>query len=196
MKLCVFQGTFNPVHNAHIRAAEYVIEKLHYDKILFIPAFKPPHKDYNERFSIHRLNMVKLAVRANPHFAVSDIEFQRQTKSYTYLTICELYNQLSIEGKIKFIIGTDAFKNIESWYKTDELKKLVDFIVFIRENGFNTREFDNLREKGYSFEFMPLDFEDISSTEVRERIKSGKSVKGLIPPEVEEYIEENELYKT
>ncbi len=196
MKLCVFQGTFNPIHNAHIRAAEYIIEKLHYDKILFIPAFKPPHKDYDEKYSLHRLNMVKLAVRAHPNFSVSDIEFQRQTKSYTYLTVCELYKQYDIEGKIRFIIGTDAFKNIESWYKTDDLKKLVDFIVFIRENDFDPKEFDNLRDKGYSFELMPLDFEDISSTEVRERIKSGKSVKGLIPPEVEEYIEKNELYKT
>lgn len=195
MKLCVFQGTFNPIHNAHLGAAEYIIEKFKYDKILFIPAFKPPHKDYDENLSIHRLNMVKLAVSRNTHFLVSDIEFNRQGKSYTYLTICELYKIYNIDGKIKFIIGTDAFKNIESWYKPDELKTLVDFMVFIRENDFNPKEFERLKELGYCFEFMPMEFNDISSTEIRERVKRGQSVAGLVPPEVEEYIRKYELYK-
>lgn len=195
MKLCVFQGTFNPIHNAHLGAAKYIIEKLHYDKVIFIPAFRPPHKDYKENYSIHRLNMVKLALEGNPHFIVSDIEFKRCDTSYTYMTICELYKSFAVEGKIKFIIGTDAFKRIESWYNADELKKLVDFIVFIRENNFNPEEFINLKEKGYSFEFMPMEFNDISSTEIRERIKDGRSVTGLVPEKVEEYIKENELYK-
>lgn len=195
MKLCVFQGTFNPIHNAHLGAAKYIIEKLHYDKVIFIPAFRPPHKDYKESYSIHRLNMVKLAVEGNSHFIVSDIEFKRCDTSYTYTTICELHNTFSVDGKIKFIIGTDAFKRIETWYKADELKKLVDFIVFIRENNFNPEEFRNLKEKGYSFEFMPMEFNDISSTEIRERIKAGRSVTGLVPEKVEEYIKENELYK-
>ena len=195
MKLCVFQGTFNPIHNAHLGVAEYLVKNLKLDKIIFIPAFKPPHKNYDEKFSIHRFNMVKLAVKSNPNFLVSDIEFLRQGKSYTYLTICELYKKYEIEGKIQFIIGTDAFKNITSWYKAEELKKLIDFIVFIRENNFSPKDFEYLKKEGYNFEFMPMKFNNISSTEIRNLIKQGKSIKGLVPDNVEEYIKENELYK-
>lgn len=195
MKLCVFQGTFNPIHNAHLRAAQFIIDTLHYDKILFIPAFKPPHKNCDENFSIHRLNMVKLAVSDNPNFLLSDIEFELKGKSYTYLTLRELYNRFEIEGKIKFIIGTDAFRHIESWYETDKLKNVVDFIVFIRENNFDKNDFEYLRNKGYNFEFMPMEFNDISSTEIRSKLKQNEPLRGLVPLKVEEYIQENELYK-
>ena len=124
MKLCVFQGTFNPIHNAHLRVAKYVLNKYDFDKLLFIPAYKPPHKKYDDNMSIHRLNMVKLAIEDehNSKIEVSDIEYKREGKSYTYLTICELYKKYEIEGKINFIIGTDAFKDIENWYEADKLK--------------------------------------------------------------------------
>lgn len=195
MKLCVFQGTFNPVHNAHLKAAKFIADTLHYDKILFIPAYNPPHKDTDEEFAAHRLNMVKLAVEDIPQFSASDIEFELKGKSYTYLTILELYKRFDIEGKIKFIIGTDAFRNIESWYETDKLKQIVDFIVFIRENNFDKKDFERLKQKGYNFEFMPMEFNDISSTEIRERIANNQPLKGLVPEKVEEYINKNELYK-
>lgn len=195
MRLCVFQGTFNPVHNAHIKAAKYAHDKAGFEKILFIPAANPPHKEVNPELSQHRLNMVKAAIEDYPEFEVSDIEYKLNGKSYTYNTICELYKKYDIDGKINFLIGTDAFRNIESWYKTDELKKLVDFIVFIRENNFGENDFEYLRAKGYNFEFMPLDFLDISSTEIRERIKNNQDVNHLIDKKTEEYIKENGLYK-
>lgn len=195
MKLCVFQGTFNPIHNAHLRAAQFIVDTFDYDKILFIPAFNPPHKDTGKEFSTHRLNMVKLAVSDSPQFLASDIEFELKGKSYTYLTILELYKRFDIEGRIKFIIGTDAFRNIESWYEAEKLKQIVDFIVFIRENNFDKKDFDRLREKGYNFELMPMEFNDISSTEIRKRIANNQSLKELVPQKVEEYIKKNELYK-
>ncbi len=198
MKLCVFQGTFNPIHNAHLRVAKYVLNKYNFDKLLFIPAYKPPHKNYDDNMSMHRLNMVKLAVEDehNSKIEVSDIEYKREGKSYTYLTICELYKQYEIEGKINFIIGTDAFKDIESWYETDKLKKLVKFTVFIRENDFSSLGYNYLRDKGYDFIFDELTFEDISSTELREKIKNGQNIDGLINNSVKEYIKRNGLYKT
>lgn len=195
MKLCVFQGTFNPIHNAHIQVAEYAYKNLDVDKILFIPAAKPPHKEYNPEMSVHRLNMVKLAVHDYPEFEVSDIEYKLEGKSYTYNTICELYKKYDIEGRIKFLIGTDAFQYIESWYRADELKELLDFRVFIREDDFEEKRFEYLREKGYVFEFMPLEFLDISSTEIRTRLKQYLPLKDLIDTKVEEYIRKNELYK-
>ena len=198
MKLCVFQGTFNPIHNAHLRVAKYVLNKYNFDKLLFIPAYNPPHKNYDDNMSMHRLNMVKLAVEDehNSKIEVSDIEYKREGKSYTYLTICELYKKYEIDGKINFIIGTDAFKDIESWYEADKLKKLVKFTVFIRENDFSSLEYNYLKDKGYDFIFNELSFEDISSTDLREKIKNGQNIDDLINNSVKEYIAKNGLYKT
>jgi len=195
MKVCVFQGTFNPVHNAHIQVAEFAQKTIGCEKIVFIPAFNPPHKETDNECAFDRLNMVKLATEDYSNFEVSDIEYRRRGKSYTYLTICEIYERFTVDGKVKFLIGTDAFEKIESWYETDKLKNLVDFVVFIRENNFERRRFEKLRKNGYNFEFMPLEFLDISSTEIRNRIKNDKSIKGLVSPKVEEYIKQNELYK-
>ena len=193
MKLCIFSGTFNPIHTVHLKMAEYVLKNFGFDKILFIPAFKPPHKNYTPDMCIHRYNMVKLAIQNNSSFEISNIEFKRENKSYTYDTITELYKQADIDGKINLIIGTDAFKQIETWYKTEQLKNIVDFIVFIRQN--EKVELKDLKNKGYNFRFAPMEFMDISSTEIRNRIADGKSIKGLVTKEVEDYIKENGLYK-
>lgn len=193
MKLCIFAGTFNPIHNAHLMMAQYAVDNFGFDKILFIPAFKPPHKDYDNNLSEHRFNMVKLAIENNSHFEISDIEFQRESKSYTYLTILELYKLYNVDGKINMLIGTDAFEKIESWYETDKLKELVDFIVFVREN--EKVNFDKLKEKGYNFKFTQMPFCDISSTEIRQKIKTNQSIQNLVKKEVKEYIEKNGLYK-
>lgn len=192
MKLCIFSGTFNPIHNAHLKMAQYAVDNFGFDKILFIPAYKPPHKDYSSDMCIHRYNMVKLAIQDNPHYEISDIEFKSEGKSYSYLTALELYKKYDVDGKINFLIGTDAFEKIESWYEADKFKKLIDFIVFIREN--EPVNLDYLKEKGYNFKFAQMDFCDISSTELRQRIADNKPVDGLISREVEDYIKENGLY--
>lgn len=197
MKLCVFQGTFNPLHKAHLRIADYAIKKYEFDKLLFIPAYKPPHKAYEKFNSIHRLNMVKLALSgiSNSKMEVSDIEYKREDKSYTYITVKNLYDIYNIDDKIYFLIGTDAFKNIESWYEADKLKKLVTFIVFKRENNCNFADFDYLKTKGYDFICEDLPFDDISSTELRKRIMNNKSYDDFVSKNVKEYIEKNGLYK-
>ena len=193
MKLCIFSGTFNPIHNAHLKMAEYVLSHYGFDKIIFIPAYKPPHKDYDTSMCTHRFNMVKLAIQDNPHFEISDIEYKNEGKSYSYLTALELYKKYNVDGKIRFIIGTDAFKQIENWYETDKFKKLVDFIVFVREN--ETVNLDWLKAKDYSFEIARMPFTDISSTHIRERIAQGISINDLVTNNVEEYIYKNGLYQ-
>lgn len=195
MRLCVFQGTFNPIHNAHLRVAEDVISHFDFDKLLFIPAFNPPHKSADLDFSFHRLEMVKLAVKGNQKVEVSDIEFKRDGKSYTYLTIKELYNLYEIDGKIHFIIGTDAFEKIETWYEVDKLKELVKFIVFVREDKFEISRYDYLKDKGFDFEFQKLTYQDISSTEIRETLEKGEDIGCYVAQEVKEYILKNGLYK-
>jgi len=195
MELWLFQGTFNPIHNAHLRVAEYIAENFGANKIIFIPAYIPPHKDSQTSLAEHRLKMTELAVKDNPYFNVSDIEFQLGGKSYTYRTICELRKRYNLDEKINFIIGTDAFKNIEKWYEADKLKKLVKFRVFPRDKEVNKQDYEYLREKGYDFEFVPLEFEDISSTELREAVKLNKNLDRYVPKIIEDYIKENGLYK-
>ncbi|MGN0031063.1 MAG: nicotinate-nucleotide adenylyltransferase [Candidatus Gastranaerophilaceae bacterium] len=195
MKLCVFQGTFNPIHNAHLRVAEYVLEHYNFDKILFIPAYNPPHKTSEPNMREHRFKIVELAIKNNPKFEISDIEYQRKGKSYTYDTICELYKNYKIDEKIHFIIGTDAFDKIETWYKFNELKKLVKFIVFIRDENFDKSRYNYLKDMDVDFECQTLEYLDISSTELRKRIAEHKNIDLLIPQEEKEYIIKNELYK-
>lgn len=199
MKLCLFQGTFNPIHNAHIQVCDFAKKYFSFDKILVIPAARPPHKAFDEDYSLHRLEMVKLAVKGREYLEVSDIEFQRDGLSYTYLTIKELYSRYKITGKINFIIGTDAFKNIESWYESDKLKDLLDFVLFVREDDValqaDEKCLQRLKEKGYNYTIMKMPFVDISSTEIRHNVSNSLPIKKLVPKEVGKYIEKYGLYK-
>lgn len=195
MKLCVFQGTFNPIHVAHLKMADFVLKNYGFDKIIFIPAYKPPHKNYDITLTPHRLKMVELAALSNPNFKVSDIEYKNERNSYTYLTILELYKKYDIEGKINFIIGTDAFKKIDTWYEADKLKKLVNFIVFVRENELDNKKYHELKEKGYNFTFAKMDFQDISSSDIRKNIREGHDISEFVTDKVKGYIEKNGLYK-
>ncbi len=195
MKLCVFQGTFNPIHKVHLEVAKFARQYYGFDSILFIPAYIPPHKHLDKSLAMHRLNMVKLAVSNYKFFNVSDIEYKHESNSYTYNTIVELYKRYDIDGKINFIIGTDAFKNIKSWYKSDLLKDLVHFIVFKRTNHFNETDFDYLRDEGYDFEFSPMNYIDVSSTKLRESVHNKTSIKDMEIKPIMEYIKKNGLYR-
>lgn len=191
----MFPGTFNPVHKAHLRVAEYVLKTQGAEKVIFIPSYSPPHKNSEIDVSAHKLSMVKLAVKNNPMFEVSDIEYELGGKSYTYRTVCELKKRFGEDKNFKILIGTDAFRHIKTWYETDKLKNLVEFVVFYRDTNFDKSEFDILKNSGYKFEFMQLDFFDVSSEDIRKRIKTGLPVSDFVEKEVEEYIIKNELYK-
>ena len=195
MKLCVFQGTFNPIHNAHLAMARYVRNAYDYESILFIPAYKPPHKEIDDDLANHRFQMVKLAVTGENSFGISNIEFQNEKFSYTTITIQELYKRYKIDGKIGFIIGFDAFREITEWYEPDTLKELVHFIVFRRNETLDKDRLALLHYKGYKFSIAEMNPINISSTEIREKIAENKSTSGLLPPIVLEYIRENGLYK-
>ena len=181
MSICIFPGTFNPIHDGHLKMAEFALKKYKFEKIIFIPAYIPPHKEIDKKLAEHRYNMVKLAIQNNPKFEISDIEYLSEGKSYSLITVKKIIEQYCINDRLNFIIGTDAFAKIESWYKADELKKLVHFIVFPRRG-------DDIQSKdGWDYEITDMDFIDISSTEIREGKNKSKSVEG--------YIKENGLYE-
>ena len=194
MKLCVYCGTFNPIHNVHLAVAKFVDRNFDFDNILFIPAYKPPHKHIDDELANHSYNMVRLAIEGESSFSISNIEFRHEKYSYTFNTMEQLYKMYPIEGKISFIIGTDAFKQIEDWYMSDKLKELVEFIVFPREENFNPARLDRFRDKGYNFICTNMPFINLSSTVLRSRIKKGKPVGSLIPQKVQDYIDDNGLY--
>jgi len=175
--------------------ADYVKKNYDYDRILFVPAYMPPHKKFDTKMAKHRFQMVKLALGDEKFFEISDFEFQNERFSYTYLTILELYKKYKIDGKIGFIIGSDAFEKIESWYETDKLKELVNFIVFPRETRINGAGFASLQNKGYKFTLTKMEPIELSSTELREKLVKKQSVSAFVPDTVLEYINKNELYR-
>lgn len=195
MKYCIFSGTFNPIHNAHLGMAQKVLDEFKFDEIIFIPAYMQPHKNlaYCKRSAPYRLEMLKLALKKYPKFILNTIEFDRKGLSYTYITILELYKRLpDVEGKINFVIGTDAFLNIYKWQDAKNLVKLLDFIVLIRDD----KELEMCRElEGVKYRVLQSDKMNISSTMVREMVKLGQDISELVPPEVKEYIEKNHIYR-
>ena len=180
MKICIFPGTFNPIHEAHLKMAEFALTNYGFDKVIFIPSYMPPHKELNRNLAKHRFNMVKLAAAANPKFEVSDIEYKNEGKSYSLITIKKIITEYEIKEKLNFLIGTDAFEKIDSWYKADEIKPLVHFIVFPRGVKLSDKS-------GWDYEMAPLKFLDVSSTDIRK--SHNETIK-----EVKEYIEKNDLY--
>ena len=194
MKLSILSGTFNPIHNAHLALAKYVQENFGYDELLVIPAYNPPFKS-GTASPADRLEMVKLALKDYPEFKVCDIEYKSEEKSYSVVTIKKLYKMYNIDGKIGFILGTDAFAGLDTWYRAEELKKLVDFIVFERGLSFENNKVLLRKNEGFNLLRANLPFTDISSTEIRHKILCGESVSEYIPKEVERYIIKNGLYK-
>ncbi len=180
MAICIFPGTFNPIHEAHLKVAQFALDNYGFEKIIFIPAYLPPHKEVNMNLAAHRFKMVEMATAKNSRFEVSDIEYLSEGKSYSLITVKKIREQYKIKGKINFLIGTDAFEKIETWYKANELKKLVHFIVFDRGVKLSPK-------LGWDYELATMDFLDISSTEIR------KTHNNTIE-ELKEYIKSNGLY--
>ncbi|MBE0467590.1 MAG: nicotinate-nucleotide adenylyltransferase [Candidatus Desulforudis sp.] len=200
MKLGVMGGTFDPVHYGHLVAAEGVRYEYRLDKVIFVPAGRPPHKpNYRISDPEHRLALVRLAVASNPFFEVSDLEIERPGLSYTYDTIREM-RRLHDPDEIYFITGADAVLEILSWHRFEELLEICRFIAATRpgyELGGLTgrlRELPaHLVERIVPVEVPAL---AISSSDIRRRVREGRPIKYLLPESVEAYILSRALYKS
>lgn len=194
-RLGVLGGAFNPVHLAHLIIAEDVRQQMHLDKILFIPYSKPPHKDHDELIKAEdRLNMIKLAIEDNPYFEVSDIEIKRGENSLTYTvdTLMEL-REIHKAEQVKFylLIGMDNLIELHTWKDPGKLFLLSEVVV-INRPGYLIQKVKN--DYNGKVTFVPAPNIDISSTDIRFKIKEKKSIKYLVPKAVEEYIIKNKLY--
>lgn len=196
MNLCIFSGTFNPVHNAHIKVAYGIFEHLNLDKMIIIPNNIPPHKNGgNLASSDDRLKMLKLAFEEEK-FDISDIEIKLGGKSYSINTVKEIKKQYKIQGKINFVVGEDSFLAIKNWYKYHELVKEVNLVVVPRDSNSNLEKIANkLNIPELSYTIINLPFVDISSSQIRSHIKRNKDLDKFIPQKVATYIKEKGLYQ-
>ncbi|MGQ9608843.1 MAG: nicotinate-nucleotide adenylyltransferase [bacterium] len=191
-RIVVMGGTFNPPHIAHLICAEEVYDYLKFDKVIFIPSARPPHKNIGEIIDpYHRYMMTLLATSDNPHFEVSRIELDRPGRSYTIETVNEM-KKIYNDAEIHWIVGADSILEMPSWKCIDELIDICNF-VGINRPGYDIVNADKrILEKVNMVSITEI---GISSSEIRWRIKNGLTIKYLVPPSVEEYIYNNGLYK-
>ena len=188
MKIGILGGTFNPVHTGHLILAEEAREKLGLDKVIFVPAFLPPHKDNGDITSAaDRLKMVKLAIKDNWYFSFSDTEIKRAGRSYTIDTIRELKEKYT-DDELYFVIGSDLLRYLEEWKDLNQILEMVRFIVATRP-GYPLEKIPSY------IKTMAIRAVDISAFEIREAIKENKSFRYLVPERVYKYITKKGLYK-
>jgi nicotinate-nucleotide adenylyltransferase len=188
MRIGILGGTFNPIHIGHLILAEETREKIGLDRIIFVPAYLPPHKEDSDIAQAkQRLVMVKLAIQGNPNFAVSDLEIKRDGRSYTIDTIKELKGLYS-RDELYFIIGSDLLEYLDEWKDLDEILKLVKFIVATRP-GYALDKIPS------HIATIPIRAVDISGFEIRKAIKESKSFRYLVPQAVYDYIKKERLYR-
>ncbi len=214
MKIGLFGGTFNPVHNGHIHICLHVLKEFGLDKIFFIPSASPPHKpDTNLASADDRFEMVKTSLAPYPHLSVSDRELIREGPSYTIDTIHSFKRAYHVKTQFFLLMGSDAFLDITTWKKPDEFFDIVNIIIMLRGDWKDTREISSFIDenisKGYCYNSCGNTFShktkqeificrvpriDISSTKIRERVHQNQSIHDLVPDSVARMIKQKELY--
>jgi len=212
----ILGGSFDPVHNGHIGLATQVRDHFQLDRVLFIPAYISPHKlDSKPASPHHRLAMLQRAIEPHPLFSISDIELSRKDVSFTIDTLSALTDQQP-DTDFFLIIGNDAFRGIKTWKSVHRLFEMCHVIVATRpgfplkgieknildifENDYSpetesegVRVFHH-RNKITTLNFFDLSPMNVSSSVIREKISNRQATKNMLPPEVENYIIENQLY--
>jgi len=188
MKIGILGGTFNPIHIGHLILAEEAREKLRLDKIIFVPAYLPPHKDSSDIAPANaRIAMVKIALKGNSYFLVSDSEIKRDGRSYTIDTLREL-KEIYPCDELHFIIGSDLLRYLEEWKDLDEIMRMVKFIAATRP-GYPLEKIPS------HISTLPIRAVDVSGFEVRQAIKEGRSFRYLVTEGVFRYINRKGLYR-
>lgn len=192
-----FGGTFNPPHIAHRKMLEAVCDLPEIERVLVAPTNIPPHKEVRGQLASkeQRLYMCSLLCKGLDKAEVSDIEFKRQGKSYSFYTLSDLKEQY---GNIAMLIGGDMVSSFTTWYRYDELLKIAEFYV-VRRKGIDDAEFyecvNGLKAQGGDIRVIELDFPEVSSTEIRNAVSNGEKANELLPENIFEYITANGLYE-
>lgn len=189
----IMGGTFDPIHTGHLVAAETALEEAGLDEVWFMPANIPPHKPNTPLASPdQRLEMVRLAIDSHPSYRAVDVELTRGGTSYTYDTVTRL-QQLYPDHRFHYIIGADMVMYLPKWHQIEKLSEMVTFL------GVGRPGFDidlealpsHLRSR---IKLMTMPAMEISSTDIRERIRNGRSIRYRVPESVRLYIERSGIY--
>lgn len=184
MKVGIYGGTFDPIHNGHLLLARDAVETLALDHLVFIPAAVSPHRPLHTPASAAlRHEMILAAIAGEPRFKADGAELRRGGISYTIETVLELKEKYPPGTELFYLIGQDNVDKLHTWRRIDELKRLVRFVVFTRWDGAAAHPHLKLERRI-----------DISATEVRNRVAKGESIRYLVPDAVLEIIAANKLY--
>jgi len=189
MRIGVFGGTFDPVHRGHLALARHAYKHFELDKIIFIPAKRPPHKTHLSKLTPanHRFAMVKLALDKAPYFSISDCEIRRKGISYTVDTLKWLRRNYP-KAELFLILGQDSYESLESWRQPNKIKKMVHFLVAKRPRA-KVRAI-----KGCQMSWIRMRLYPVSASTIRKRLEQGKSIGMASPKQVVAYIKEKRLY--
>ncbi len=218
MRIGLFGGTFDPIHNGHLRAALDTCESFSLDRCILIPAAKPPHKAGKPVSGVdHRLAMARIAVEGLEALAVSEAEARRAGPSFTIDTVRHFQHEFKEGTSLFLILGADTFFEIDTWHAWQELAESIPFLVMTRPGDSEADFVSSLDTfissriaEGYRYnrdrrgffhpgrppiQYVPVTMLDISSTDIRSRIGRGRSIRFLLPEKVERYIREKGLYR-
>jgi nicotinate-nucleotide adenylyltransferase len=195
MKIGIFGGTFNPPHIGHLILAENAVKLLKLDKLIFVPAFNPPHKMRNKIISAyHRLKMLQLCIKNKKYFETSDIEIMRRGTSYTIETL-KIMKDKYPEAKFFLLVGYDNYIEFHLWKDYEKIFQLCTVVIFKRTIQDIKHEIDYILPAIHNVKYLNTPLLDISSTEIRKRIKKNKSIDYYVTREVKKYIKNNKLYQ-
>jgi nicotinate-nucleotide adenylyltransferase len=213
-RLGILGGSFDPVHLGHLRSAEEVREAFDLDQVAFVPVYRPPHKpDRMLADGHHRLAMVELAVAGNPSFRACGVEIERGGVSYSIETL-EAFAANERGAQLYFIVGNDAFGEMQTWKDAPRLFELANVVVTNRPPHAPTTSIEHLpvaargafcydpatlsyrHRSGTHLHFLRITGLDISATAVRERVRRGGSIRYLVPADVDRYLREHGLYRS
>lgn len=198
MKITVFGGTFNPIHNGHLNIVDAVLSRLCPDKLIIMPTGTPPHKQAQRLVSDDdRLTMLKLAVSDRENVEVSDYEIKKEGKSYTVLTL-EHLKELYPDDELYFVMGSDMLSSFLNWYRPERIMELATLVCISRseeEKQKDKQSAERIASVGGKCILVECEAVEVSSTEVRNLISTDSDISKLVPKSVEEYIIERGLYK-
>lgn len=195
-RIGILGGTFNPIHLGHLMIAEMALEAFNLNRVIFVPAKEPPHKEADVIEAKYRLEMVHAAVLDNPNFLVSDVEMKREGKSYTIDTVRYFYNTYGPTTEFFFIAGTDTIQNLPTWKYIEELLDMCEFIGAIRPGA--TEDIGEIIEwfgqRGSRIHILEVPEIKLSATDLRYRLREGLSTRYMLPRLVYQYIKRHKIY--
>jgi nicotinate-nucleotide adenylyltransferase len=200
--VALFGGSFNPIHNGHLIAVRSVAEQIGAARVVFIPSAQPPHKppaDLAE--AADRLEMVRRAIAGEDAWEASDCELRRRGPSYTIDTVLGFRNELGGASELCWVIGADSLTELASWYRVEELVDICRIVTAARPGwerpdlGVLRVRLDDSQIARLAAGILDTPRIDISATDIRRRVREGRSIRYLVPDGVREYVRERGLYR-